>query len=123
MIQNKKQIHRLRIIWHILRVTGFATFLTSFFSFIFLAAGLLLWLEPDFTSYGDSLWYSFVTATTVGYGDMLVTTAFGRIISIILAIYGILFLGSLSGLVVSYYTEVSKHYSLAIEQDKQKTGS
>lgn len=46
--------------------------------------------------------------------------AFGRIISIILAIYGILFLGSLSGLVVSYYTEVSKHYSLAIEQDKQK---
>lgn len=92
------------------------------FQFYLLAAGLLLWLEPDFTSYGDSLWYSFVTATTVGYGDMLVTTAFGRIISIILAIYGIL-LGSLSGLVVSYYTEVSKHYSLAIEQDKQKTGS
>ncbi|HEM5300217.1 TPA: two pore domain potassium channel family protein [Streptococcus suis] len=86
-----------------MRVTNFATFLTSFFSFIFLAAGLLLWLEPDFTSYGDSLWYSFVTATTVGYGDLLVTTAFGRIISIILAIYGILFLGSLSGLVVSYY--------------------
>ncbi|NQL66834.1 two pore domain potassium channel family protein [Streptococcus suis] len=123
MIQNKKQIHRLRIIWHILRVTGFSTFLTSFFSFIFLAAGLLLWLEPDFTSYGDSLWYSFVTATTVGYGDLLVTTTLGRIISIILAIYGILFLGSLSGIVVSYYTEVSKHYSLAIEQDKQKTGS
>ncbi len=51
------------------------------------------------------------------------TTTFGRIISITLAIYGILFLGSLSGLVVSYYTEVSKHYSLAVEQDKQKTGS
>lgn len=104
-------------------MTGFATFLTSFFCFIFLAAGLLLWLEPDFTSYSDSLWYSFVTVTTVGYGDLLVTTTFGRIISIILAIYGILFLGSLSGLVVSYYTEVSKHYSLAVEQDKQKTGS
>ncbi|HFI0144751.1 TPA: hypothetical protein ACGPBJ_001770 [Streptococcus suis] len=50
-MQNKKQVHRLRIIWHILKVTGFATFLTSFFSFIFLAAGLLLWLEPDFTSF------------------------------------------------------------------------
>ncbi|NQN88090.1 two pore domain potassium channel family protein [Streptococcus suis] len=122
-MQNKNQVHRLRILWHILKVTGFATFLTSFVSFIFLAAGLLLWLEPDFTNYGDSFWYSFVTATTVGYGDMLVTTALGRIISIVLAIYGILFLGSLSGLVVSYYTEVSKHYSLAVEQDKQKTGS
>ncbi|MBF0778694.1 potassium channel family protein [Streptococcus cuniculi] len=122
-MQNKKQIHRLRIIWQLLRVTGFATFLTSFFSFIFLSAGLLLWLEPGFTNYGDSLWYSFVTATTVGYGDLLVTTTLGRIISIILAIYGILFLGSLSGLVVSYYTEVSKHYSLAVKTDKKKTDS
>ncbi|HFI0578365.1 TPA: hypothetical protein ACGO28_000753 [Streptococcus suis] len=50
-MQNKKQVHRLRIIWHILKVTGFVTFLTSFFSFIFLAAGLLLLLEPDFTSF------------------------------------------------------------------------
>ncbi|MGQ7355876.1 potassium channel family protein [Streptococcus suis] len=83
-MQNKKQVDRLRIIWHILRVTGFATFVTSFFSFIFLAAGLLLWLEPDFSSYGDSLWYSFVTTTTVGYGDLLVTTTLGRIISIVL---------------------------------------
>lgn len=123
MTDKNHRIHRLRIIWHILKVTGFTTFLASFFSFIFVAAGLLLWLEPNFASYGDSLWYSFVTATTLGYGDMLVTTTLGRIISIILAIYGILFLGSLSGIVVSYYTEVSKHYSLAIENDKQKTGS
>ncbi|MEY8435640.1 potassium channel family protein [Streptococcus hyointestinalis] len=123
MTNQNHRIHRLRIIWHILKVTGFATFLTSFFSFIFVAAGLLLWLEPNFVSYGDSLWYSFVTATTIGYGDMLVMTTLGRIISIILAIYGILFLGSLSGIVVSYYTEVSKHYSLALENDKQKTGS
>lgn len=121
MTKKNHRIHRLRIIWHILKVTGFVTFLTSFFSFIFIAAGLLFWLEPDFTSYGNSLWYSFVTATTVGYGDLLVTTTLGKIISIILAIYGIFFLGSLSGLVVSYYTEVSKHYSLAVEKDKPKT--
>ena len=123
MSTKNNRIHRLRILWHILKVTGFATFLTSFFSFIFLSAALLMWFEPNLTNYGDSLWYSFVTATTVGYGDLLVTTTLGRIISIILAIYGILFLGSLSGLVVSYYTEVSKHYSLAVENDKQKTGS
>lgn len=123
MTKKKQDVHRLRIIWHILKVTGFTTFLTSFISFILIAAGLLVWLEPAFTNYSDSLWYSFVTATTVGYGDLLVTTALGRVISIVLAIYGILFLGSLSGLVVSYYTEVSKRYSLAIETDKKKTGS
>lgn len=123
MIKKYHRIHHLQIIWHILKVTGFATFLTSFFSFIFIAAGLLIWLEPDFTSYGDSLWYSFVTATTVGYGDLIATTTLGRMISIILAIYGILFLGSLSGLMVSYYTEVSKYYSLDIKNDNQKPDS
>ncbi|MET3644390.1 potassium channel family protein [Streptococcus gallinaceus] len=122
-MQNKKQVHRLKIIWQLLKVTGFTTFLASFFSFIFLAAGLLLWLEPDFTSYGNSLWYCFVTATTVGYGDLLVTTTLGRLISILLAFYGILFLGSMSGLIVSYYTEVSTQYALIVENDKKKINS
>ena len=55
---------------------------------------------------------------------MLVETTIGRIVSILLALYGLLFFGCLSGIVVSYYTEVSKHYSLAITQkDKKKSSS
>lgn len=107
---------RYKILWHILTVTGFTTFISSFILYLFVASGILLWVEPDFTTYGDSLWYSFVTSTTLGYGDMLVETTIGRIVSILLALYGLLFFGCLSGIVVSYYTEVSKHYSLAITQ-------
>lgn len=111
---------RLSILFHILKVTGFATFLTSFLSYVLLSSTILWLHEPNFTSFGDSLWYTMVTATTVGYGDLTVTTTLGRIISISLALYGVLLFGCLSGIVISYYTEVNKQYSLAIAAKKDK---
>lgn len=111
---------RYKILWHVLKVTGFSKFIVSFLLFIFLMSGILLWVEPEFISYGDSLWYSFVTSTTIGYGDLTVQTVAGRIVSVFLGLNGLLFFGCLSGIVVSYYTEVSKRYSYATTQDRDK---
>jgi voltage-gated potassium channel len=38
----------------------------------------------------------------------VVTTAIGRIVSVILSLYGLLFFGCLSGIVVTYYMEMNK---------------
>lgn len=40
-------------------------------------------------SLGDALWWSFVTFTTVGYGDILLKTQLGRMIAVLLMIFGI----------------------------------
>lgn len=40
-------------------------------------------------SLGDALWWSFVTFTTVGYGDVLLKTQLGRMIAVLLMIFGI----------------------------------
>lgn len=44
-------------------------------------------------SLGDALWWSFVTFTTVGYGDITLKTHLGRSIAIILMVFGVGFIG------------------------------
>ena len=49
---------RLNTLFHIIKVTGFNQFLTSFVSFIFISGGILLLVEPQISNYWDGLWYS-----------------------------------------------------------------
>lgn len=44
-------------------------------------------------SFSDALWWSFVTFTTVGYGDVMLRTGIGRIVAVVLMIFGIGFIG------------------------------
>jgi len=51
-------------------------------------------------SNGDSLYFGFITATTVGYGDMTPTTGRSKIYAIILAMIGLIFTGIIVALAV-----------------------
>ncbi|EJN93467.1 potassium channel family protein [Streptococcus ratti] len=106
-----------QILWHIIKVTHFTKFILSFLCYLFIAAVILLFTEPAIKNFSDSIWYCFVSSTTLGYGDIVVTTAIGRIVSIILALYGLLFFGCLSGIVVTYYMEVNKNL---LQKDDEK---
>ncbi|MGL5353451.1 MAG: potassium channel family protein, partial [Clostridium sp.] len=53
-------------------------------------------------SFGDSLWWCFVTFTTVGYGDVLLKTAIGKIVAVILMIVGIGFIGITTSTIAIY---------------------
>ena len=60
----------------------------SLLSAYFVALGLLLLAEsfnPDasITSFKDAVWYSLVTLTTVGYGDLFPVTMAGKLIGAI----------------------------------------
>ncbi|MGF7057229.1 potassium channel family protein [Brassicibacter mesophilus] len=54
-------------------------------------------------SFGDAVWWSFVTATTVGYGDISPVTTVGRVIAAILMVVGIGFIGMLTGTIATYF--------------------
>ncbi|PRR84069.1 potassium channel family protein [Clostridium vincentii] len=54
-------------------------------------------------SIGNALWWSFVTITTVGYGDISPGTTSGRIIAGIIMIVGIGFLGMLTATIATFF--------------------
>lgn len=59
----------------------------------------------------DAIWWAFVTATTVGYGDISPSTGLGRLIAVVLMITGIGLIGSLTSTITSYFFAVNKKSS------------
>ena len=62
----------------------------------------------DGLTYGDSLWYCFALVTTIGFGDVTVASVAGRIVSVILGIYGIIVVAVITSIIVNFYTETKQ---------------
>lgn len=65
--------------------------------------------ESNINTPSDALWWSFVTITTVGYGDYYPTTLLGRIIAGILMTAGVGLFGTLTAYVASYFVREDEH--------------
>ena len=57
------------------------------------------------TTFGDSLWWAIVTATTVGYGDLSPVTPEGRVIAVVLMFVGIGVIGVFTATIASWFVE------------------
>lgn len=91
--------------------------------FIYMISLTVLRFERDapgatIVSFGDAIWWAFVTVATVGYGDMYPITIPGRFFAIVLMLGGIAIVGTASALVVSYLGE---HTQRAIKKTEQQT--
>lgn len=73
-------------------------FLIVSFSFVFMAV--------EGMSYGDALWLSFSITTTIGFGDVVVKSLIGRIIAVILGIYGIVVVALITSIIVNFYNDI-----------------
>jgi hypothetical protein len=94
---------RLRASWTlVLRLT---VGLTCIAGFVVLASGTALWLverdRPNSTvrSWGDALWWSLSTMTTVAYGDHVPVTTTGRLIAAAVMVVGVAVIGGVAAIV------------------------
>lgn len=53
--------------------------------------------------FNDAIWWAFVTATTVGYGDISPASPGGRVVAVFLMLTGIGFISTLTGTIASYF--------------------
>ena len=70
--------------------------------FVVVGAIAMRLAEPDvFTNMGDALWFSVVTVSTVGYGDIVPESAIGRFVASMIMIFGLAFVPAVTAVVVS----------------------
>lgn len=99
-----------------LHTNGFIYMLYISFSLIFLSSVLMSFIEKQ--TFFNALWWSIVTCTTVGYGDISPTTPLGRFIAIILMVFGIGFISMLTGTITTYFSrKISKPAENSNETD------
>jgi len=66
------------------------------------------------SSFGDSLWWAVVTATTVGYGDLSPATTEGRVIAVLLMLVGIGVIGVFTATIASFFLSSESQESAAV---------
>lgn len=84
--------------------------MTIFFIIIYIALLTILFLSEHtdsratIRSFGDAFWYSLVTFTTVGYGDLTPVTPLGHTVGVIFLLLSAGIIMTLFGAVVSFAT-------------------
>lgn len=107
-----------------LRTNGLIYMMVVTFVLIFLGAAGIYYFEKGITvnSFPDAIWWSFVTATTVGYGDISPVTGFGRVIAALLMLAGIGTIGLLTGTIATYFTRKPKEPTATEERTIDLSG-
>ena len=92
-----------RLLRGVLRKTHTYKIIVAFFAVFFLIA-LIIWLnDPAVHTYRQSIYYCFMIASSVGNGDVIVSTTLARILTMFLSVYSLFAIAIVTGVVVSYY--------------------
>ena len=81
-----------RFSYHFIIITGR---LKSVFLFLFalVVISAVVISQIENLPFGESLYFSFITGLTIGYGDIVAKTPFSRLIAVLLGLIGIIFSG------------------------------
>ena len=81
-----------------------------FFLLTMISPVMILYFEYDsgpINTAENALWWTYVTITTIGYGDLYPTTSGGRLFTVFVSLGGIGLFGIISSLIVNYIVTIN----------------
>jgi voltage-gated potassium channel len=96
------------------RVFPYLAFVTALLG---LVAGFIVTIidRKDFPTFGDGVWWAIVTLGTVGYGDIVPHTPWGRVIGSLVIVVGVTFIAFLTATVTSAFVSTEEQEARAFE--------
>ena len=88
-----------------------------------LLAGLVVRVidHRDFPDYGTAVWWAIVTLGTVGYGDVVPHTGWGRVVGSAVIVIGVTFISFLVAIVTSYFVSAQEDEKAERERAQRET--
>ena len=96
---------KIKILFRIVLNTFSLEILFGLLTTILCFSMIIYSVEPNIPTFVDALWYSFAVVTTIGFGDFVAVTPMGRILTVILGIYGLITVAVVTSIIVNFYNE------------------
>lgn len=110
--KKKKHLSGLRLFVHVMKETHMLPVITGFIVYFFIMSTIIYFTcnshvsdHSNINNYGDALWFSFASVFTIGYGDVTVSGVLGRILTVLLVIYGVFVIALIPSVFLTYYQE------------------
>ncbi|MDA0308784.1 ion transporter [Alphaproteobacteria bacterium] len=103
-------------------IGSFGAALYLFLIALFMSSAMMYLLENEaqpekFSSIPQTMWWSLITLTTVGYGDVSPVTPMGQVIGAITALMGVCVVALLTGIVASAFSNQMSQRKLMLEAE------
>lgn len=112
---------KVRVLFKIIVSTFSLEVLFGLLTMIVCFSIILTSIEPNIETFPDALWYCFAVVTTIGFGDIVAVTPAGRILSVLLGLYGLIVVAVITSVIVNFYNATAgKHDQKEIEEIKEE---
>lgn len=112
MKKKNKELKGLRLFYFVMKQTHMLPIIGGFIIYFFIMATIIFFTSntsvtqySNIENYGDALWFSFASVFTIGYGDIWVSGVVGRILTVLLVIYGVFIIAIIPAVFLTYYQE------------------
>jgi voltage-gated potassium channel len=81
------------------------------------AAVIRIFDSDEYSTFGDAMWFTLQTITTVGYGDSTPVTAVGRIVTSVVMLVSIGLITVITAIITSIFIESARNRRVQSEDD------